>query len=138
MEAKQLRVAGARTLASGQAVLLNLDDNTGVIVARDGAGLHALSAICTHACCLVSLCGDVACTELSASPGACEESDRAAGDAAGASILCPCHGSTFRLSDGGVLQGPATRPLPAYALALDGDDVIVDTGTHVDAAARVA
>jgi nitrite reductase/ring-hydroxylating ferredoxin subunit/uncharacterized membrane protein len=30
------------------------------------------------------------------------------------SVTCPCHGSTFRLSDGAVLRGPATAPQPSF------------------------
>ncbi len=30
------------------------------------------------------------------------------------SVSCPIHGSTFMLSDGRVLRGPAMDPLPAY------------------------
>ena len=29
-------------------------------------------------------------------------------------MKCPWHGSMFRLDDGGVEQGPATAPQPAY------------------------
>ncbi|HJU58042.1 MAG TPA: Rieske (2Fe-2S) protein [Actinomycetota bacterium] len=29
-------------------------------------------------------------------------------------VRCPLHGSTFDLTDGHVLQGPATRPVPSY------------------------
>jgi nitrite reductase/ring-hydroxylating ferredoxin subunit len=29
-------------------------------------------------------------------------------------IVCPWHGSTFRLSDGGVVHGPATSPQDAF------------------------
>jgi nitrite reductase/ring-hydroxylating ferredoxin subunit/uncharacterized membrane protein len=29
-------------------------------------------------------------------------------------VVCPWHGSTFRLSDGAVVHGPATSPQPAY------------------------
>lgn len=29
------------------------------------------------------------------------------------SVTCPCHGSTFRLTDGAVLKGPARAPQPA-------------------------
>lgn len=95
-----MRVAAAAALEEGRAVLLNVDDNTAVIVARDAGGFHALAAICTHACCIVSLCGNAGCTSLSKSPGMCEATPVAAGDSSGPSALCPCHGSTFRLSDG--------------------------------------
>ena len=30
------------------------------------------------------------------------------------SVTCPCHGSTFRLSDGAILRGPATAPQPSF------------------------
>jgi Rieske Fe-S protein len=40
-------------------------------------------------------------------------------------ILCACHGSSFSLTDGAVLGGPATAPLPEVAVALDGDEVVL-------------
>jgi Rieske Fe-S protein len=40
-------------------------------------------------------------------------------------IGCACHGSRFSLSDGAVLGGPATAPLPEVAVALDGDEVVL-------------
>lgn len=127
-----VRVRGAANLAVGEAVLANLDDNTAVIVARDADGLHAMSAICTHACCIVALCGDAACSSLTPTPGACESTDVLAAPG----ILCPCHGSTFAISDGAALTGPATTALPSYSLELAGADVLVDTGTLVDPAVR--
>ncbi len=136
-EALQVRVPGAARLEVGEAVLLNVDDDTAVIVARDASGLHALSGICTHACCIVSLCDDDACSRLSLTPPACGATQRAQAAHAGGGILCPCHGSVFRVVDGAPLSGPATTPLPAYALVLDGDAVVVDTGTRVDATIRV-
>ncbi|PSM38228.1 FAD-dependent oxidoreductase [Streptomyces dioscori] len=57
-------------------------------VYRDEAGTaHAVSARCTHLGCLVAF----------------NEAETA--------WECPCHGSRFGV-DGGVLQGPAVRPLP--------------------------
>jgi cytochrome b6-f complex iron-sulfur subunit len=61
--------------------------------------LLAISAICTHAGCTVSLSG----------------SD---------SFACPCHGSRFSL-DGEVLGGPATTDLREFATTIAGDDVTV-------------
>jgi nitrite reductase/ring-hydroxylating ferredoxin subunit len=29
-------------------------------------------------------------------------------------VVCPWHGSTFRLTDGSVRRGPATAPVPAF------------------------
>ena len=31
-----------------------------------------------------------------------------------ATVTCQAHGSMFRLEDGRVMRGPATRPMPAY------------------------
>jgi ubiquinol-cytochrome c reductase iron-sulfur subunit len=41
-------------------------------------------------------------------------------------LLCPCHQSTFDLSDGGkVVFGPAYRPLPQLPLGLDADGYLI-------------
>jgi nitrite reductase/ring-hydroxylating ferredoxin subunit len=39
-----------------------------------------------------------------------------------ATVTCQAHGSTFRLDDGAVMRGPATKPVPAF-------DVRVEDGT---------
>ncbi|MEP7120895.1 MAG: Rieske (2Fe-2S) protein [Byssovorax sp.] len=129
IEPRQVRARGAKLLAVGEALLTNVDDKTAVIVARDAKGWHALSAICTHACCLVSLCRDADCAAATSNPGECGTSPRVGAGAATLSAVCPCHGSTFRLSDGEALTGPAKKPLPSLAMRFDGDDVLVDTST---------
>lgn len=58
----------------------------------------AFSAICTHQQCLVS-------------------------EVADGTINCPCHGSRFRVADGSVAHGPATRPLPEERITVDGNTV---------------
>jgi 3-phenylpropionate/trans-cinnamate dioxygenase ferredoxin component len=40
-------------------------------------------------------------------------------------IECPKHGSVFSLETGEPQNLPATRPVPAYSVRVDGDDVIV-------------
>jgi Rieske Fe-S protein len=61
------------------------DDN--LVVTQPAAGeFKAFSIICTHVGCL---CDKVA----------------------GGTIDCPCHGSTFSITDGSVVTGPAIRPL---------------------------
>lgn len=132
----RVRVPGAATLAEGEAVLFAADEDTAVIVARDSDGLHALSGICTHACCVVSLCADAGCTSLTTTPSGCAATRVTAPDPQGG-ILCPCHGSTFRISDGAALSPPATTPLPAWSVQIEGDDVVVDTAQRVDPTVRV-
>jgi Rieske Fe-S protein len=72
----------------------------GVVVTRDadGTAVHGFSSICTHQGCTVST-------------------------VAGGTIDCPCHGSRFNAQTGAVVQGPATRPLPAVAVEIRGADV---------------
>jgi Rieske Fe-S protein len=137
VEPRLVRVANARALSVGQALLANVDDNTAVIVARDGGGFHALSAICTHACCLVTLCVASSCSSVSSNPGECGRTEPVTLDENAPGIACPCHGSSFRLIDGAPTGGPARRSLPSYAIRFDGHDALVDTGSTVDAANRV-
>jgi nitrite reductase/ring-hydroxylating ferredoxin subunit len=40
-------------------------------------------------------------------------------------VTCPWHASIFRLSDGGVVQGPATAPQPALDVRLNDGNVEV-------------
>ena len=47
------------------------------------------------------------------------------GDVDGDVIVCPWHGSRFRIDDGTVERGPAAMPLPDYECRQRGDDVEV-------------
>jgi nitrite reductase/ring-hydroxylating ferredoxin subunit len=40
-------------------------------------------------------------------------------------VSCPVHGSTFQLTDGRVMRGPAMSPLPAYEVRVNGGAVEV-------------
>jgi Rieske Fe-S protein len=67
-----------------------------VVVTQPTAGtVKAFSATCTHAGCTVSEVLD-------------------------GTINCTCHGSKFRVADGSVAGGPAGRPLPPVAIAVQG------------------
>ncbi len=70
------------------------------VVHREGR-VFALEARCTH----------LGCTPR-------WEPDRGA-------FHCPCHGSRFT-PDGEVLNGPAVQPLPRFAIAREGDALLVD------------
>ncbi|MFC6678926.1 Rieske (2Fe-2S) protein [Nonomuraea ferruginea] len=41
-----------------------------------------------------------------------------------ACVVCPWHGSTFRLDDGSVRHGPATAPAPTFETRLRKDGTI--------------
>ncbi|MET9432018.1 Rieske (2Fe-2S) protein [Streptomyces sp. NPDC003036] len=70
-----------------------------VVVTQPRAGeFKAFSAKCTHAGCAVK-------------------------DVADGVINCPCHGSKFDATDGSVKAGPATSPLAAAPITVDGDSI---------------
>lgn len=69
-----------------------------VVVTQPTAdNFKAFTAVCPHAGCAVSTV------------------DKSAG-----AILCPCHGSRFSLTDGSVLNGPATEPLKEQNVTVTG------------------
>ncbi len=40
-------------------------------------------------------------------------------------MQCPLHGSEFSITDGSVVQGPATQPLPEKSVTVTGDNISV-------------
>lgn len=71
---------------------------TRVAVIREAGEIYALSLVCTHLGCSLT----VTSREL----------------------LCPCHGSVFDRR-GNVVKGPADRPLVRYAVEDQGDRIVV-------------
>lgn len=70
-----------------------------VVVTQPTAGdFKAFSAICTHQNCPVT-------------------------NVDGGTINCSCHGSKFSITDGSVKTGPATRPLAAKNVTVDGENI---------------
>ncbi|MGI5483570.1 Rieske (2Fe-2S) protein [Streptomyces lavendofoliae] len=70
-----------------------------VVVTQPREGeFRAFSAVCTHQGCVVATVED-------------------------GTINCACHGSRFRIADGSVARGPATRPLPAERITVTGDTI---------------
>jgi nitrite reductase/ring-hydroxylating ferredoxin subunit len=75
-------------------------DGINIVITQPQSGsFKAFSAICTHQGCIVN----------SVSNG---------------TINCPCHGSKFSIKDGSVVNGPATRPLPAIAIKVEGTSIL--------------
>lgn len=71
-----------------------------VVITQPSAGdFKAFSAVCTHQGCVVS--------------------------GITSTIDCACHNSKFSLTDGSVVSGPATSPLPEMTATVDGDRVTV-------------
>lgn len=130
-----LRFVGAARLSVGQMQLFNVDDNSAAIVARDQRGFYALSAICTHSCCVVTLC-DASCGNPITNPGECKATATAALISSGSAFVCACHGSEYA-ADGSVTFGPSTSPLPPIALRRDGDDLLADLSTPASASDRL-
>ena len=62
-----------------------------VVLVRSGGTVHALGAVCSHW------------------GGPLDE-----GEVRDGCVVCPWHGSAFRLADGGVARGPASVPQPLY------------------------
>jgi cytochrome b6-f complex iron-sulfur subunit len=65
-----------------------------VALMREGEAVYALSLVCTHLGCTVTVTPT--------------------------GLVCPCHGSSFDLQ-GHVLKGPADRQLPRYRVEERGD-----------------
>lgn len=61
---------------------------------------HGFSAVCTHVGCIVN-------------------------KVAAGTIDCPCHGSTFRITDGAVVTGPADTPLPKKNIKIEGGKIVL-------------
>ncbi|PGH40980.1 Tat (twin-arginine translocation) pathway signal sequence [Micromonospora sediminicola] len=71
----------------------------GVVITQPEAGqFKAFDPICTHQGCPVS-------------------------NVDGGTINCTCHNSRFSISDGSVKQGPATKPLAAKEIKVEGDQI---------------
>jgi len=86
-----------------------------IFLMKDDKGYFALDNVCTHLGCLV------------------RRSPQSEGG-----FACRCHGSRFT-ADGAVITGPATKPLPYFALHWDSaGQLVVDRTQNVDSGWRLA
>ena len=84
------------------------------VIGRDNAGLYAMSSICTHQGCGMSIVGTVAQETL----------------------YCACHGSAFS-GTGAVTRGPARRALPHYQLEISANgELTICVNSSVPATTR--
>jgi 3-phenylpropionate/trans-cinnamate dioxygenase ferredoxin subunit len=97
------RVCARDDLPSGTSRCFEVDGHR-VAVVRIGDDFYAIGDTCSHANFSLSE-GDVWPDELE--------------------IECPKHGSTFSLVTGEPQTLPATEPVPAYSVVVEGDDVKV-------------
>lgn len=44
----------------------------------------------------------------------------------GMAVTCPCHGSTFDVTTGDVINGPASRPVEVYMVAVNGQEIEIE------------
>ena len=78
-----------------------VESGGGIVVVQPTAGsFAAYSSVCPHQGCTVNRITD-------------------------GLIFCPCHGSTFKVSDGSVVQGPAQQGLTQLQARVEGDEVVV-------------
>ena len=75
-------------------------EGTWVTVANVGGNFYGFGDVCTHMGC-------------SLSEGELEET----------TVTCPCHGSQFDVTTGAVMRPPATTPVSAYPVRVEGDDI---------------
>jgi Rieske Fe-S protein len=75
-------------------------DGKNIVITQPQAGtFKAFTAVCTHQGCIVST-------------------------VSGGTINCPCHGSKFSIKDGSVVNGPATSPLAAVGIKVEGTSIV--------------
>ena len=94
-----VRVASVTDLDDDGTMLVEVGDEQ-VLLAKVGGELYAIGEECTHEGCSLS-------------------------DATldGNELECICHGSTFNVETGEVLQGPAEEPIPTYPVFVEGETV---------------
>jgi nitrite reductase/ring-hydroxylating ferredoxin subunit len=90
-------------IAEGEAKAFGVQGKE-IAVSRVGGTLYGFSDICTHRACNLSMGGEID----------------------GTSITCECHGSTFDMSTGAVVEGPATEPIATFPVRDESGDLQIE------------
>jgi 3-phenylpropionate/trans-cinnamate dioxygenase ferredoxin subunit len=97
------RLCALDELEPGSARRFDVDGRS-IAVVRLGDDVYAIGDVCSHA-------------NISLSEGEVHEGEK--------TIECWKHGSEFSLETGEPLTLPATKPVPAYEVVVDGPDVLL-------------
>ena len=100
-----VKVCSTGEVPEGEARRFGVAERLIAVANLGDEGFRAVDAICSHAHYFLDE-GDV--------------------DVDDESIECPKHGSTFDLNTGRPMTLPATVPVTAYAVKLEGDDVLIE------------
>ena len=100
-----VKIATANEIPEGEARRFRYDSSEVAVANLGGGEFRALDAICSHALSYL---------------------DEGEVDPDMETIECAKHGSTFDLNTGRPRTLPATQPVRAYAVKLDGDDILIE------------
>ncbi len=98
----QVMLVKTEMMPAGELRQFNVGE-TVLLLINAGGWFYCLAARCTHA-------------------GAPLEEGRLDGH----TLICPWHGSNFRINDGAVLKGPAERPLKVYPVTVKDGSIFVE------------
>ena len=100
-----VKVAAASDIPEGEARRFEVDGRLVAVANLGDEGFRAVDAICSHAQYYL---------------------DEGEVDVDFETIECPKHGSTFDLNTGKPRTLPATMPVRAYTVKVEGDDILIE------------
>jgi 3-phenylpropionate/trans-cinnamate dioxygenase ferredoxin subunit len=103
-----VKVAATTDIPEGEARRFEVDGRVVAVANLGEEGFRAVDAICSHAHSWL---------------------DEGEVDADFETIECPKHGSTFDLNTGKPRTLPATMPVRAYAVKVEGEDILIEMDT---------
>ncbi|MGD0153371.1 MAG: Rieske 2Fe-2S domain-containing protein [Thermacetogeniaceae bacterium] len=97
-----VQVAKLQDVPAGKLKKIDLQGRAILLINHDNS-IYAIEEKCTHRGCSL-----------------------AAGKLVGNSIECPCHQARFNIISGKVTQGPATKPLAVYQVAVESGMIAIN------------